>query len=504
MTSVSEPVVVAGAGPTGLMLACELALAGVPAVVLERLAEPGGKSPGMAINPTVVELLDQRGLMDELREDALEWPEAHFAQLFLRPTELGEPHEFSHLVPQAYLERHLEEHARKLGVEMWRGHEVTGVSQDADGVTVRVRFAGGERDVRCAYLVGCDGARSTVRDLAGIDFPGVESPFYGIIGDVAAELTEEVIGQFGAHQCPTGLYTVGPSGPGRVRVATGEFDADPPDRSAPPTEDELRAHISRLTGADTLPGTPIWLIRWENVTRQADRYRSGRVFLAGDAAHVHFPLGGQAMSTGIEDAVNLAWKLAATLRGWAPADLLDSYHVERHPVGARACLTTRAQVALMYPTERVEPLRTVFGELARFPDVNEYLVRMAGGLDVRYPMAGLPDPERAHPLVGRRLPTVPLRTADGPSHTSRVLPAGRGLLLDFTGPAGLAEQIAGWADRVDLRSAEPTREIEASALLLRPDGRVAWAEAEPGDGAGLAAALHAWFGAPRPAGVSGS
>jgi 2-polyprenyl-6-methoxyphenol hydroxylase-like FAD-dependent oxidoreductase len=497
-----ETVVIVGAGPTGLMLACELALAGARPVVLERLPEHSGQAPGMAINSTVVELLDQRGLMDPLRDESLEWPQAHFAHLFLEPTELAEPHEYTHVLPQAHLERWLEERAGALGARVLRGHEVVGLAQDGDGVTVRVRTGGTERDLRCAYVVGCDGARSAVRQLAGIDFPGTDEPFYGIVGDLATELTDEVIGHIGAHQCPGGVYTVSPFGPGGVRIATGEFDAAPPDPDAPVTVDELRESVRRLTGADPVPGTPIWLARWDNATRQADRYREGRVFVAGDAAHVHFPLGGQAMSTGIEDAVNLGWKLAAAVGGWAAPDLLDTYHAERYPVGERACLTTRAQVALMHPMARVAPLRDVFSELLRFPDVNDYLVRMAGGLDVRYRMAGQPHGDGAHPLLGRRLPAVPLNTADGPSSTAQVLRTGRGVLLDFTGRNGLDERADGWADRVDVVRAEPEPRIGACALLLRPDGRVAWVagdRVERPEQASLGNALRAWFGAPARA-----
>jgi 2-polyprenyl-6-methoxyphenol hydroxylase-like FAD-dependent oxidoreductase len=485
----TDTVAIAGAGPVGLMLAGELALAGVHAVVLERSPEPRTISMGMAINAAVVELLHQRGLMDGLREDGLEWSQAHFAQLWLDPTRLSEPHEYTYLLPQTRLERHLEEWATKLGAEIRRGVAVETANQNQDSVRVDLRGPGGAETIECRYLVGCDGAHSTVRQLAGIDFPGVDSPFYGITGDF--ELTDELTAHFGVHQYDTGLFTVAPAEAGRLRVSTGEFEALPPAPDEPVTVAELATQIARLIGVELNDLRPVWMARWHDVTRQAATYRDGRVFLAGDAAHVHFPLGGQALSTGIEDAVNLGWKLAAELAGRASGDLLDSYHAERHPVGARACLTTRAQATLMRPLAQVGPLRDVLTELIAFDVVNEYLVRMAAGLDVRYPGTG-----PVHPLTGGRLPHFELRTADGDTDVARLLHGGRGVLLDLA-----AEPLAGlgdWAGRVDLVRAEPAPAIAARRLLLRPDGRVAWAESEKADPDGLRTALEAWFGAGRP------
>lgn len=482
----TNTVAIAGAGPVGLMLAGELALAGVHVIVFERSPEPRSISMGMAINAAVVELLHQRGLMDGLREDGLEWSQAHFAQLWLDPTRLSEPHEYTYLLPQTRLERHLEEWAGKLGAEIRRGVAVETATQDEASVRVTVRGTGGAETIECRYLVGCDGVHSTVRRLAGIDFPGVDSPFYGITGDF--ELTEELTAHFGVHQCDTGLFTVAPAEAGRLRVSTGEFDAVPPAPDDPVTVAELTAQITRLIGARLDDLRPVWMARWHDTTRQAETYRDGRIFLAGDAAHVHFPLGGQALSTGIEDAVNLGWKLATELAGDASGGLLDSYHAERHPVGARACLTTRAQATLMRPVAQVGPLRDVLAELIGFDEVNEYLVRMAAGLDVRYPSAG-----PAHPLVGRRLPHFGLRTADGDTDVAHLLHRGRGVLLDLA-----AEPLAGlggWAGRVDLIRAEPAPAIAARRVLLRPDGRVAWAENDEADPGGLRAALETWFGA---------
>jgi 2-polyprenyl-6-methoxyphenol hydroxylase-like FAD-dependent oxidoreductase len=483
-------VVIAGAGPVGLMLACELGLAGIRPLVLERRAVARPDSPGMAINATTVELLDRRGLADRVRAGGLEWPQAHFAHLMLDPARLRERHASTVLVPQAHLESCLEARARELGAEIRRDHEVTGVRQDGSGVTVH---AGGD-ELSCRYLVGCDGANSVVRRLAGIPFPGVDAPFHGIVAEVDAD--GELMPYLGAHQYPGGVFTVGPSGPGLLRVSTGEFGVQGWDDEIPATVDEIEASIARLVGHDVKIGTPHWLARWHNVTRHAERYRAGRVFVAGDAAHVHFPLGGQALSTGVEDAVNLGWKLAADLAGRAPAGLLDSYHRERHPVGARACLTTRAQVALMHPLLEVSPLREVISELIGYDDVNEHLVRMAGGLDVTYAA----DDDR--PLVGRRFGAVPLSTPDGVVSLAEVSRAGRGLLLDLSAHAaagtdpGVLAAVSGWSGRIDVVVASPTTEIPADRLLLRPDGRVAWTGGR-GDGVrGLKEALLTWFGDP--------
>jgi 2-polyprenyl-6-methoxyphenol hydroxylase-like FAD-dependent oxidoreductase len=499
----SEPVVIAGGGPVGMMLACELGLAGVRSTVLERLDQPSDHSYGMAINATVVELLEQRGLMEVLEEDGFEFPQAHFAHLGLDLTKLPEKHPYNYAVPHSQLTRRLADRAAELGVEVSYGAEVVGLDQDGTGVDVTVRSGGELRRIRASYLVGCDGVTSAVRGLAQIGFPGVAQPFYGITGDVRVAPGDPILELVGRNQQPNGFLAVGPSGDGTFRVITGELDLEPADRQAPVTLAELHARIAQITGSDMrmTEGSAVWLSRWDADTRQADRYRAGRVFLAGDSAHVHFPFGGQGLSTGIEDAVNLGWKLAAQVHGWAPPGLLDSYQDERHPVGARACLTTRAQVALIHPMDRVTPLREIITELIQFDDVNEYLSRMVSGLDIRYSIdyPELPSGTPLHPLVGRRLHDAPLTTAAGETSVSRLSQTGRGLLLNLTKGEDLSGAVSGWADRVDVATADPTAEIGSPALLLRPDGRVAWAEtAATAENAetDLPVALRAWFGSP--------
>jgi len=512
---VTQTVVVVGAGPVGLMLGYELGLLGVETVVVERLPEPRHDSPGVAINSGVVELFSQRRVMDLLEDDGFGFPQAHFAYLPLDPTKLTDPHPFTFTMVQQTLERRVGDAAAKLGVRIRRGEEVVGLTQDDSGVTVTLRGAAGETTLRCRYLVGCDGADSTVRRLAGIDFPGEDFPFYGITGDLEVRPGDELVDLMGAGFQAKGAFTLAPTGPEIlalvdpddedapegpvvVRVLAGEFGVAPPDPDAPATVDELHAMARRILGRDVAIGPVRWLSRWDHRSRQADKYRVGNVFLAGDAAHVHFPLGGQALSTGLEDAVNLGWKLAAQVHGWAPADLLDSYHSERHPVAARALRTILAQVQLVYPMEQVSAVRAMVGELIGIPAVNDHLVRVAGGLDVRYPIG---DPE-THRLLGKRIPDFPLRTAAGSTSVAPLLHDARGVLLVL---GGAAPDLTGWADRIDTVSAEPSAAIDAAALLLRPDGRVAWITRDPDvatagpAAADLAAALATWFGPARPA-----
>jgi 2-polyprenyl-6-methoxyphenol hydroxylase-like FAD-dependent oxidoreductase len=488
------PVLIIGAGPVGLMLACELAVAGVPPTVIDRLDAADERSPGMAINAAVVELLSQRGLMAPLRDDGFEFPLAHFAHLMLDPARLAERHPYAFAVPHHRLAQRLEERAVQLGTRVIRSTELVSLDCDEDGVTAGMASGA---VIRCRYLVGCDGGGSRVRELAGIEFPGSDLDFRGITADLEIGPDDPLMTQLGFHQHDGGLFTVAPAAPDVVRVMVGEFGVPPAQPGEPVTLADLQASVKRVTGNDLSTGTPRWISAWGAPTRVADRYRADRVFLAGDAAHLCFPLGGQALSTGIEDAVNLGWKLAAEIIGWAPARLLFTYHTERHPAGTRMGQTTRAQTALMSQLDKVGPLREILAGLIAFDDVNEYLVKMVGGLDVKYQMEGQALAAPAGPFVGRRLADVPLTTGRETTSVARLLEPGHGLLLNFADDASLRRLTAGCADRLDYVMAEPTPELGVAAMLVRPDGRVAWSS-RPGGvwGTGLSAAIHQWFGEP--------
>jgi 2-polyprenyl-6-methoxyphenol hydroxylase-like FAD-dependent oxidoreductase len=476
------------------MLACELAVAGVRPTVIDRLDAADERSPGMAINAAVVELLAQRGLMAPLRDDGFEFPLAHFAHLMLDPARLAGRHPFAFAVPHHRLAQRLEERAVQLGARVIRGTELVSLDGDEDGVTAGT--AAGEV-IRCRYLVGCDGGGSRVRALAGIDFPGTDLDFRGITADLEVDADDPLMTKLGFHQHDGGLFTVAPAAPGVVRVMVGEFGLPPAPGGVPVALADLQDSVKRVTGSDLITGTPCWIAAWGAPTRVADRYRADRVFLAGDAAHLCFPLGGQALAAGIEDAVNLGWKLAAEVNGWAPARLLFTYHTERHPAGVRMGQTTRAQTALMSQLDKVGPLREVLAELIAFDDVNEYLVKMVGGLDVTYPMACPALSAPTGPLVGRRLPDVPLTAGGQATSTATLLQGGHGLLLNFGDDAGVSRLAAGWAGRLDYVIAEPSPELGVAAMLVRPDGRVAWSSGTGGVwGTGLSAAIHQWFGEP--------
>ncbi|MGW3989556.1 FAD-dependent monooxygenase [Streptomyces sp. NPDC004830] len=491
-------VVIAGAGPTGLMLACELRLAGADVVVAEQLAQRTGESRAGGIHSRTLEVLDQRGVLDRfLAEGALQ-PVGHFSGLYVDFDESESRHPYPLMILQSAVERLLEEWAGELGVRMRWSSPVSGVRQDDGGVTVRL---GGQdapgTTVRARYLVGCDGGRSTVRKLAGIDFPGTEPTMTALIGDVELpDLPEDYVW---VRRRPAGDYSAIAFEPGWYRVITSEYDRVP-GRDEPVTFEQLRQSLIRVAGTDFGMRNPRWVSRFTDAARQAARYRSGRVLLAGDAAHIHFPAGGQGLNTGVQDAVNLGWKLGAVVRGQAPESLLDSYHAERHPVGERVLHNTRAQSALVRPGAQTDALREVFGALMVFDDVNRHLRHLLNALDIRYPAGG------DHPLEGRRVPDADLAAGDGPSRVHELLHAARPVLLDLRGSTDMAAVVKGWADRVDLVEArsEETHwtvpgigEIDApDALLIRPDGHVAWA-ADPDrelDPSALRTALATWFG----------
>lgn len=492
----TETVVIAGAGTTGLMLAYELRLAGVPAVVADPLPGPNPAAFGVAINPGYSEILDQRGLLDPIRDTAFVLPGAHYSLLWLDLDRQGEPHGDGYAVSQTRLEEMLEARAVALGAVVRRGWRVGGFTQDADGVTVELVGKSGREEVRAAYLVGCDGSRSTVRSLLGIDFPGTQDPrCLALIGDLEVDMNELTPEHFGAYVPDGGgsIYTGVPVGPGVLRVLTMQWDKDAPGLDEPATEDEFQAAIEQISGSPLKDTQSLWLSRFSDATRQADRFRRGRVFLAGDAAHVFFQTNGLGLSTAIQDVANLGWKLAADLHGWAPDGLLDTYEAERFPVAEQVCRDVRAQEELVRGPQ-LGPLRDAITELLRFDDVQQYLIALVTGVGVRYPLGK--DADGGHPLLGRRLPQVTLSTPDGKRTAASLLHRGLGVLLDMSGGAADVAAAADWAGRVEVVDAEPHPQLDASAVLLRPDGHAAWIRAAQPDAEGLRSALSAWFGEP--------
>ncbi|MFE3197975.1 FAD-dependent monooxygenase [Embleya sp. NPDC059237] len=498
-TGMDADVVIAGAGPTGLMLACELRLAGVDVAVVERRADRTGEARAGGMHSRTLEVLDQRGVLDRFLALGELQSVGHFSGIWLDFDESESRHPLPLMITQSTIERLLEEWAAELGVRVRRSAEVTGLRQDESGVTVEL---GGDEPatLRARWLVGCDGGRSTVRKLAGIDFPGTPATMTALIGDVELpDLDEEYIW---ARRRPDGEFSVIGFEPGWYRVITSAYDRVA-DRDEPATFEQLRDSLIRLAGTDYGMRNPRWISRFGDAARQAARYRVGRVLLAGDAAHIHFPAGGQGLNVGVQDAVNLGWKLASVVLGRAPEQLLDTYHDERHPVAERVLHNTRAQSALTRPGPQTDALRDVFGSLIVFDDVNRHLCAMLTALDIRYPIDG------DHALVGRRVPDADLKTSEGLGRIHELLHAARPVLLDLRGNAELAEMVRDWSDRVDLVEARsgdeywpvpPGSEVAApAALLIRPDGHVAWGadqDADP-DTPALRQALTTWFGPPR-------
>jgi 2-polyprenyl-6-methoxyphenol hydroxylase-like FAD-dependent oxidoreductase len=489
---VDADVVIVGAGPTGLVLACELHLAGVRPIVLERLGEPTGLSKALGLLGRSVDSLERRGRLEHFRERAaVAFPaSAHFALIPLDAGKVDNLGLRGLFIQQAATEELLNEWARELGVEIRRGHEVTALRQDDDGVSVEVRGPQGSGQLRARYAVGCDGGTSIVRKAAGIEFPGIPPTFLLRLGDITLE------GDLTPQDIPDVQVPLIPLGAGYFRVIITEpYPADL-DRDAPMTLDELQAAIRRANGGRDLPisGTR-WLSRFTDSSRQAARYRSGRVLIAGDAAHIHLPAGGPGLNTGLLDAFNLGWKLGAAVTGWAPPALLDSYHAERHPEGERVLLHTRAQGALMGAggDARVAALREVLGPLFQYEEPLRHLLNLMYALDTRYDM-GVADP---HPLAGRWAPDLALTTPSGTTSVAELLHPARGVLLDLSGTDAFAGAGAGWKDRVNVVTAA-CPEPPAAALLIRPDGYVAWAaDADTHPAEGLDQALAIWFGAPN-------
>lgn len=483
-TDVDTGVIVVGGGPTGVMLASELQLRGVRPLVLEKDPAPPPHVRALGLHARSIELLDQRGLLERFLAHGRKHPiGGFFAGIPARsPDRLDTAHPYVLGIPQPVTERLLTEHARELGVEIRRGCAVVGLWQDADGVTAEL--SDGAR-VRGRYLVGCDGGRSTVRALAGIGFPGEPATTETLLGEMEVtappETVAAVVGEVRRRELRFG---VGPLGDGLYRVVV-PADGVAPDRSSPPTLDEVRQRLRAVAGTDFGVHAPRWLSRFGDGTRLAERYRAGRVLLAGDAAHVHPPVGGQGLNLGLQDAANLGWKLAAAVAGWAPDGLLDSYEAERRPVAAEVLETTRAQMVLLSGEPGPRAVRRLVAELMALDDVNRYLTEKIAALAVRYDLGP------GHPLLGRHLRDVPLSHGRLYEH----LRDGRGLLLDRTGRLS----VAGWAARVN-HVVDVGAELDVPAVLLRPDGYVAWTGSEPGE---LRGSLQRWFGPAGPAHAPG-
>lgn len=483
-------VVIAGAGPTGLMLAGELALAGVDVAVVERRAgqEVDGSRAG-GLHARTLEVLDQRGIADRFLAEGRAMQVQGFAGI---PVDIGDfPTRYNHglALYQRDVERILAGWVGELPVAMYHGREVTGVAQDDAGVEVRLSGGG---SLAARYLVGCDGGRSVVRKKAGIDFPGVPASTGWLIAEIGMAQEPPV----GMRPEGGGIGPVDPSaGGGPYRVVLRK---DPDEDAATPTLEAVRAALVRVHGTDFGVHDPTWISRFDDAARQAASYRRGRVLLAGDAAHVHPPQAGQGLNTGVQDAVNLGWKLAQVVAGTSPDDLLDTYHAERHPVGARVLHNTMAQVALGGGDDRHRALRDTVTELLAMDEPRRRIAGMLSGLDIHYDLGP------GHPLLGRRIPDLDLATAAGSRRVFSLLHDARPVLLNL-GDAG-AVDIGPWADRVRTVDAacDGPWELPAigavpapAAVLVRPDGHVAWA-GEPAD-PGLPEALARWFGPPAAA-----
>ncbi len=492
-------VVIAGGGPTGLMLAGELALAGVDVAIVERRAsqELAGSRAG-GLHSRTIEILDQRGIADRFLSEGQKAQVGMFAGIRLDISGFPTRHDYGLGLRQNHIERILADWVGELAVPIYRSIEVTGFAQDDAGVDVELSDG---RSLRANYLVGCDGGRSLIRKAAGIAFPGSDPTMSNLIAE--AELAEEPP-EWGIRRDALGIHALGrveysirdgevvyaDKGPVSVLVTERHVGA-----TTEPTLSDVSEALIAVYGTDYGIHSPTWISRFTDMTRQAATYRKGRVLIAGDAAHVHPPDSGQGLQTGVQDAVNLGWKLAQVVKGTSPESLLDTYHAERHPVAARVLRNTMASVALRREDDRTKALRDTMAELLGMEEPCRIFAAMMAGLDVHYDLG------EGHPLLGRRMPDLEIVTANGPMRVFTLLHGGRPVLLSLGEPGGL--DIAPWADRVQQIDAryDGVWELPAlgavaapTAVLIRPDGYVAWV----GESRklGLADALTAWFGPP--------
>ncbi|MER9366090.1 FAD-dependent monooxygenase [Mesorhizobium sp. M0518] len=484
-------VVIAGGGPTGLMLAGELALAGVDVAIVER--RPDQKLAGLragGLHARTLEVLDQRGIADRFLSQGQISPSVGFHMIRLDISDFPTRHNYLLALRQNHIERILADWVGEFKVPIYRGHEVAGFAQDASGVDVKL--SNGHR-LKTTYLVGCDGGRSTVRKSAGIEFAGWDPTMSWMIAEV--EISEEP--EWGFRSNAFGIHALGKIEDGKkVGVVLTEPNLE---ARGDPTLRELSEALTAIYGTDFGVHSPTWLSRFTDMTRHAAAYRDRRVLLAGDAAHIHPPMGGQGLNIGVQDAVNLGWKLAQVIKGISPQSLLDSYHAERHPVAARVLRNTMAQVALRRTDDRSKALADTVAELLGMDEARKKIAAEMSGLGVHYDLG------EGHPLLGRRMPDLDLTTAGGPLRVFTLLHDARPVLLNF-GEQGRLD-ITPWADRVrqidagyagiwDLPALGTV--VAPDAVLVRPDGYVAWAGA--GTQQGLVDALTTWFGSPAAAG----